>query len=141
FTLVPAVNSVLTLDNRRRSIEVLRSGHYEAALLLPNSFDAARLAWSAGIPERWGYRSDFRSPLLTKAVGAPSRVHQTEYYRHLIRELGFGIADPRRSVRPPSREAPGRDLDEAHRTESGRTWDAGQEAARPRLDVSSNQRD
>src|SRR5262249_38282654 len=38
----------------------------------------------------WGYRRDLRALLLTKGVTPPTRVHQTEYYRHLVRALGFG---------------------------------------------------
>jgi heptosyltransferase-2 len=90
FTMVPGVNRVLSIGRGRSGVEPLREGRYDAALLFPNSFSAARLAWSVGIPERWGYRSDFRSLLLTKGVSAPSRVHQSEYYRHLVRALGFG---------------------------------------------------
>jgi heptosyltransferase-2 len=108
FAMVTGVGAVVSIEKGRRAIERLRDGHYDAALLLPNSFNAARLAWSAGIPERWGYRSDFRSPLLTQAVGAPTRVHQTEYYRHLVRALGFvsdTVAEPRLEVSDDLRAA------------------------------------
>jgi heptosyltransferase-2 len=92
--LVPHVNVVRPLGSGRAAAASLRNGRYAAALLLPNSFNVARLAWSAGIPERWGYRSDFRSPLLTAAVTAPTRVHQAEYYRHLVRALGLVVTSP-----------------------------------------------
>jgi lipopolysaccharide heptosyltransferase II len=115
FTLVRDVNEIRTLDKGRAALDSVRAGGYEAVLLLPNSFNVARIAWSAGIAERWGYRSDFRSPLLTKAVATPTRVHQTEYYRHLVRELGFGV--------------------------TGSTGLAGEPATLPRLDVSIQQRD
>jgi heptosyltransferase-2 len=92
FSMVPSVNRVLVLGRDQASIEQLRRAHYATALLLPNSFNAARIAWRAGVRERWGYRSDFRSLLLTKSVAAPTRVHQTEYYRHLVRALGYGGA-------------------------------------------------
>ena len=108
FTMVPGVNRVLSIGRGRGTHEPLREGRYDAALLLPNSFSAARLAWSAGIPERWGYRSDFRSLLLTKGVSAPSRVHQSEYYRHLVRALGFGgdtFIEPRLELSAEQRAA------------------------------------
>jgi lipopolysaccharide heptosyltransferase II len=108
LTLVPGIGSVVTLGKGRAAVESLRTGRYEAALLLPNSFNAARLAWSAGIPERWGYRSDFRSPLLTRAAWPPTRVHQAEYYRDLVRALGFtgeALADPRLELTPEHRAA------------------------------------
>jgi lipopolysaccharide heptosyltransferase II len=91
FTMVPTVNAVVTLD---RHLDRLRRGQYEAALLLTNSFNTARVAWRAAIPERWGYRRDFRTLLLTKSVTPPTRVHQTEYYRHLVRALGLGDDSP-----------------------------------------------
>ena len=91
FSLVPDINEIRVLGSGHGAAKSLRDGRYEAALLLPNSFNAARIAWSAGIPERWGYRCDFRSPLLTAGVAAPTGVHQTEYYRQLVRELGFGV--------------------------------------------------
>ena len=108
FTMVPAVNQVISLANDDRRVEQLRQGHYEAALLLPNSFNAARMAWRAGIGERWGYRADFRTLLLTRGITAPSRLHQTEYYRHLVRALGFGGApaiEPRIELTDSHREA------------------------------------
>src|SRR5438309_9534996 len=40
---------------RRRLAEELRSRKFDTALLLQNAFDAAWLAWRAGIPERIGY--------------------------------------------------------------------------------------
>ena len=52
---------------------------FDTAILLPNSFQAALTAWRAGIPERWGYRTDWRRPLLTRAIDPPAGVHQVEY--------------------------------------------------------------
>lgn len=112
FTMVPSVNSVVTLD---RDLDRLRRGQYEAALLLTNSFNTARVAWRAGIPERWGYRRDFRTLLLTKSVTPPTRVHQTEYYRHLVRVLGLGDdspIEPRIELTESHREAGAALLDE-----------------------------
>ena len=108
FTMAPAINRIVTLEKGSGAVEQLRKARYEATLLLPNSFNAARLAWRAGIPQRWGYRSDFRTLLLTKSVPAPTRVHQTEYYRHLVRALGFGgtlAIEPRIELTESHREA------------------------------------
>ena len=86
----------------------LREGAFDAALVLPNSFHAAWIAWRAGIPRRWGYRADWRSRLLTTAVPKPRgrRLHQAEYYQHLTRALGLpaGPLRPRLSVGAASRE-------------------------------------
>jgi heptosyltransferase-2 len=106
--MVPAVSGVVTLQTSERQADRLRQAHYEAAVLLPNSFNTARLAWRAGIRERWGYRADFRTLLLTRGVSPPTRVHQTEYYRHLVRALGFGgtsTIEPRIELTDSHREA------------------------------------
>ena len=65
---------------------------FDAAVLLPNSFHTALTAWRAGIPERWGFRTDWRRPLLTRAIEAPVGLHQVEYYLHLVTALG--LVDP-----------------------------------------------
>src|SRR5438128_11298768 len=85
FSLVPDVDA---------HVGRVASG-YDAALLLPNSFHAALDVWRARIPERWGYRTDCRGPLLTRAVGHPPHgVHQVEYYRRLVQALGFSSDAP-----------------------------------------------
>ena len=50
----------------------LRGQKFDVALFLQNAFDAAWLAWRAGIPERIGYARDGRSLLLTKPSRYPS---------------------------------------------------------------------
>jgi heptosyltransferase-2 len=119
FDAVPIVDEVIALDSRggildrsrfMADVQRLRAGRFDAALLLPNSFAAAYLAWRAGVPERWGYRGDFRRLLLTRAAARPSpRGHQAEYYQELVRELtGSGLrasglgpdAEPLVSVAP-----------------------------------------
>ena len=71
----------------------LRHGRFDVAVLLPNSFAAAVAAARAGVAERWGARTDFRAPLLTRAVKPPRREgrarHQSGYYQDLIRALGI----------------------------------------------------
>ncbi len=44
----------------------------------------------SGVKERWGYRTDFRRPLLTRSVPKPrGRVSFPEYYANLVRQLGI----------------------------------------------------
>ena len=108
FSMVPSVNHVIAIEKTDSAVEVIRRAQYQAALLLPNSFNTARLAWRAGIPERWGYRADCRSLLLTRRVWAPTRVHQTEYYRHLVRTLGLGgstVIEPSLTLTDSQRQA------------------------------------
>ncbi len=87
--LIPGVGRALVLGDRRASVDAVKAGAYDESLLLPNSFNVAWIARTAGVPERWGYRNQFRSVLLTRACSPPSRVHQVEYYQRLTTALGF----------------------------------------------------
>ena len=80
---------VLDRKGLRTDAAALRDAAFDAAVLLPNSMASAWLARRAGVPERWGYAADWRSPLLTRAVPKPrgSR-HQAQYYQHLTDALG-----------------------------------------------------
>ena len=78
---------------RERLAGDLRSRKFDVALLMPNAFDAAWLAWRAGIPERIGYARDGRSFLLTKAIPVPKSgeipAHEKFYYLELLRRAGW----------------------------------------------------
>ena len=71
----------------------LRRDRFDVAVLLPNSFDAAWVAWRAGIPERIGYARDARGFLLTRVVAVPHPgelpAHETYYYLELLRRAGW----------------------------------------------------
>jgi heptosyltransferase II len=87
-------NHVLTIDAARPEWRVLAAGQFDAIVLLPNSFRSARAAKRARIGERWGYAAQLRRWLLTRAVPRPrTRVHQSLYYRELVRELGLPVND------------------------------------------------
>ena len=78
---------------RRADAHRLAAGHFDLAVLLPNSFHAAWLVRQAGVPERWGYRADLRGVLLTRAVAKPrGPLTQAAYYLALVRALGGGQA-------------------------------------------------
>jgi lipopolysaccharide heptosyltransferase II len=81
------------LRGRERLIAELRARKFDVALLLQNAFDAAWLAWRAGIPERIGYARDGRSLVLTKRIAAPKRdeipLHEQFYYLELLRRAGW----------------------------------------------------
>jgi heptosyltransferase-2 len=112
FEMVPEVDEVITIESGARPLlfrlhadrEVREHGpcpRFDTAILLPNSFRAALIALRAGIPERWGYRSDCRGPLLTRAVDrAPAGTHQIDSYQRLVQALGFPQvpAEPRLEV-------------------------------------------
>jgi heptosyltransferase-2 len=83
-------DSLVTLSDRRTEIRQLRGGGFDTILLLPNSFRTAWTARRAGIPERWGFAVNMRTPLLTKHVPLPrTDVHQSTYYLELVRGLGI----------------------------------------------------
>jgi heptosyltransferase-2 len=93
FSMMPEVDEILPLEKRsvvgvdgdvRKALNSVN-----AALLFPNSLHAAVLAYRAGIPERWGYRTDCRSPLLTRAVERRSGIHQVRSFQQLVSALGF----------------------------------------------------
>jgi heptosyltransferase-2 len=90
FQAVPGVDQLIVLDDRRKDVQALRQAGADAVLLLPNSFRSAWLAWRAGVPARWGYRTDMRDLLLTEAVVPPRqpRAHHATYYQHLTTSLG-----------------------------------------------------
>ncbi len=74
----------------------LRRENFDCAILLPNAFDAALVAWLARIPERIGYDRDGRRFLLTHAVPVPeSTEHQRYYYLELLHRAGIIDAVPR----------------------------------------------
>ena len=71
-------------DTRDR-IRLLREGRFRRAVILPNSFRAAMIAFAAGIGERWGYSTDARSMLLTHRVSREAdRGHQLDDYTPLL---------------------------------------------------------
>jgi heptosyltransferase-2 len=71
----------------------LRRERFDGAILLQNAFDAALMAWMAGIPERIGYRRDGRGLLLTRAIATPEPGdiprHERFYYLELLRRAGM----------------------------------------------------
>ena len=99
----PWVNAVMTFDRsgrhrgvmgRVRLARELRAQKFDAALILPNSFDSAVVPWMAGIPCRVGRASDGRRLLLTESFTPDTQRlanhHESEYYRDLV--AAFGIS-------------------------------------------------
>lgn len=87
---------------RERLIHQLRGENFDCAVLFQNAFEAAWLAWRAGIPQRIGYARDARGALLTNAVRAPQPgeipAHESHYYLELMRRAGW--IESRGEVRP-----------------------------------------
>jgi heptosyltransferase II len=84
---------LLYLDSQRDMLGEIQAQKFDVALLLQNAFEAAWLAWRAGIPERIGYARDGRSLLLTKAIPVPMPgeipPHEQYYYLELLRRAGW----------------------------------------------------
>ncbi len=118
FGLVPEIDDTILLAKPTAIHDVARwralgtelaGGRFDAALLLPNSMHAALLVSRAGIPERWGYRTGWRSRLLTRAIARPAGLHQVASYQRLVQALGFAngpavagasVCRRRRAMRP-----------------------------------------
>ncbi len=84
---------VCAKGRRWRLARELRKEGFDGAILLPNSFDAALVAWLAGIPRRIGYDRDRRGWLLTDRVKPPRAgeipAHERYYYLELLRRAGI----------------------------------------------------
>jgi heptosyltransferase-2 len=108
FQLAPDVNDIIGVEqlNNGQRAHHPESG-FDTALLLPNSFRSALLVKRAAIPDRWGYRTQWRAALLTRAITPTPGLHQAEYYQHLVHALGApnGSIEPRLCVGDAVREA------------------------------------
>jgi len=96
FSLVPGLELTSSLST------------FDIAILLPNSFHSAMSVARAGVRERWGYRTDWRGMLLTRAIDrARSGVHQIDSYQRLVASLGFanGPSTPRLEIAADVRDA------------------------------------
>jgi heptosyltransferase-2 len=108
--VAPLYGAVTEVDAVRASTSVsgdassLRRA-FDAAVLLPNSFASAFAVWRAGIPQRWGYATDGRGPLLTRAPRVPPQVRgrsQVYYYRAMLGAAGLLVsAAPETSLACP----------------------------------------
>ncbi|MEE9543119.1 MAG: lipopolysaccharide heptosyltransferase II [Thermodesulfobacteriota bacterium] len=86
------------LNGRMRLAGELRAREFDCAVLFQNAFEAALIAFLAGIPRRVGYARDLRSVFLTDPVEVTAGIkekHQVEYYLNIIKELGGAeVKDP-----------------------------------------------
>jgi heptosyltransferase-2 len=82
-----------TVAEKWASARALRPRKFDTAILLQNAFEAAAIAYLAGIPERIGYARDGRAFLLTRAIPVPRPGeiprHESFYYLELLRRAGI----------------------------------------------------
>jgi heptosyltransferase-2 len=81
----------------------LRRHRFDLAVLFQNAFEAAFIAWLAGIPRRYGYLTDGRAVFLTDPVAVPNPLpHQVGYYWNMLKPLGLSgePLSPQLSVLP-----------------------------------------
>ena len=72
----------------------LREQHFDLAILFQNAFEAALLAFLAGIPRRMGFTTDARTALLTERIRTwrpLKRGHLIDYYLGLIHGAGLTL--------------------------------------------------
>jgi heptosyltransferase-2 len=119
FSMVEGVDELVTLPGGgglkalsgwRSDAAALQAGGFDVAVLLPNSYATALIARNAAIPERWGYATDWRGRMLTRAMAKPSAsakatadkgvMHQAEYYQALTTALGMTAGPAFAEVRP-----------------------------------------
>src|SRR5688572_14327413 len=75
-------------STRNRIAALRNAGEFRRAVILPNSFRAAMVAFAAGIEERWGYPTDVRRILLTHPIAERTpRGHQLDDYTSLLGAL------------------------------------------------------
>jgi heptosyltransferase-2 len=94
YRAVYEVDEVIESAGRSRDTARLR-GAFDLGVLLPNSFTAAWVLWRARVPERWGFATDGRGPLLTRRCRVPKSVRarsQVYYYRAMLEGLGLATA-------------------------------------------------
>lgn len=101
FIAHPGLNRIMVYDDKGVHAGIsgkwslagtLRRHRFDLAVLFQNAFEAAFIAWLAGIPRRYGYTTDGRVFFLTEPVAVPDHrvpAHQVEYYWNLLKPLGI----------------------------------------------------
>lgn len=130
WRLVPGVNDVVTIPRARgaarwggllANVRAVGQVKADIGVLLPNSFQAALVAYRAGVPERWGYGRNLRGWMLSRAIRPPrGKVHQVDYYRNLVAALGIG-----NGARTPRLSAPRDAVDAARAMLAEHGWTPG----------------
>ncbi|OIN95780.1 MAG: lipopolysaccharide heptosyltransferase II, partial [Deltaproteobacteria bacterium CG1_02_45_11] len=101
FENSPYVDQILIYDDAKKHKGIggkiqlareLKQYRFDAVILLQNAFEAAFIAFLAGIPCRIGYNTDARGLWLTHSIPCTpqiKKVHQTEYYTNILLQIGL----------------------------------------------------
>ncbi len=104
YEAVAEVDAVVHSRGIRADADAIRGG-YEAGVLFTNSFGTALSLALSRIPERWGYATQARGPLLTRRARVPAALRgrsQVYYYRAMLAGVGLKVsAAPDASLRCP----------------------------------------
>jgi heptosyltransferase II len=95
YGAVSEIDSVRTSACFRDDVARLR-GQFDLAILFPNSIGTALVPWQARVPERWGYATDGRRLLLTRATAVPAALRgrsQVYYYRAMLAGVGVPLSE------------------------------------------------
>ncbi len=87
------IDNILTFetnDSIFKQAKIWRNEKFDLAILFTNSFQSAFLAKLGGAKKSFGYKNEFRSFLLSKAINKPSwknSRHEVFYYLNLVAEV------------------------------------------------------
>jgi lipopolysaccharide heptosyltransferase II len=92
YRAVAELDAVGVTGTFRQDMRTMAGGGHDAVALLTNSFGTAFQAFMARVPERWGYATDGRGPLLTRRARVPAEVRgQSEVYYYWAMLAGVGL--------------------------------------------------
>src|SRR5829696_3039257 len=80
-------DEIIPVRSFLQQIRTLRRYHFDLAVVFPNSFQSALVAFLSGATRRFGYAAQHRSFLLTDAIALPDwkeTRHEVFYYRNLV---------------------------------------------------------
>lgn len=90
----PSINKILKFQKKhpQEALAQIKKENYDISLLLTNSFSSAKLFWKARIPQRIGFKGQWRSLLLKPGICFPregNSQHLVLTYKELLRPLGI----------------------------------------------------
>jgi heptosyltransferase II len=105
YGAVPEVHGARLSTDLRGDAAAVR-GAFDLGVLFTNSFGSALALRLGGVPQRWGYGTEGRGPLLTRRARVPAAVRgrsQVYYYRAMLAGLGLRVsAEPDASLHAPA---------------------------------------